>query len=149
MPITVTELFSRSNVSYLERVRWGIYPVADTAGIYAVSLSSDPGKNDNLHAEAPISVAAVQRWMRRVPAFTFDDRLAPDANAVADFLARMWLPDESILYIGATGASTPGCENSSPTSWVTNAPMPEATGSEHWTTWPNCTCISVRAPRRK
>jgi hypothetical protein len=42
----------------------------------------------------------VTNWIARVPTFRFNNAMQPSPQDVATFLARFWLPDENIVYIG-------------------------------------------------
>ena len=71
-----------------------------TAGIYFVSPSANPSLNLGVLEQAPISLDAVEAWLRRVPPLSLCRVVQPPVRDVADFLKWFWLPDESILYIG-------------------------------------------------
>ena len=100
MPMAPTTLFQRVGLSVSGTVPWGSLPNTQAAGVYAVSLCSDPACNDGLIPEAPIDVQRVQAWIARVPTFEFRGQCGVGAQTVSDFLKLFWLSDESIVYIG-------------------------------------------------
>jgi transcription elongation factor GreA len=61
-------------------------------GVFVVEL---PGGRPS----APIEVRAVRRWLERVPELTLDGA-RPTERELAQRLARFWLPDEPVLYVG-------------------------------------------------
>ena len=79
-------------------VSWGTRPPCDQPGVYVVSLHTDPNEGHGL-SEAPVSKAAVAAWIDRVESLTLD-RGRPTTVALMQRLARYWLPDEAIVYIG-------------------------------------------------
>jgi hypothetical protein len=100
MPISAHALFSSIGLTIKGSVRWGQRLPCNSAGVYAVSLSDDPDRNDRCLARAPISADLVRAWIAAVSGFTFDGVSPPEARDVVSFLERMWLPDESIVYLG-------------------------------------------------
>src|SRR5687767_10177497 len=100
VPISASELFRDVGLSCAGRTRWGDEVPTDDPGVYVVTLSDDPERNAGLLPQAPITVSLVRQWIERVPTFKFDGVLRPDPKEVAAFIARFWLPDESIVYVG-------------------------------------------------
>ena len=104
MPSTVLGILDQVGLSLSGHTEWGQDVAAGEPGIYFVSLSADPGANLGTYTLAPISLAAVQRWLAAVPMLTLDGIVQPPADSLVEFLSRFWLPDENIVYIGkATG----------------------------------------------
>jgi hypothetical protein len=104
MPISAHDLFSSIGLTIKGSVRWRQRLPCNSAGVYAVSLSDDPDRNDGCLARAPISADLVRAWIAAVPTFTFDGVSPPEARDVVSFLERMWLPDESIVCADASGS---------------------------------------------
>jgi hypothetical protein len=100
MPIAASQLFDQIGLEIKGIVRWGSPVPCKSSGVYAVSLCDDPERNAGLIPKAPVSNALVGRWIRYVPTFSFDGKPRPSPPIVAAFLASMWLPDESIVYLG-------------------------------------------------
>jgi transcription elongation factor GreA len=66
-------------------------------GVYLVEL---PGAG----ATAPIDFNAVGRWLERVPSLSLDGA-RPTGRELAARLHGFWLADQSVLYVGTSGAS--------------------------------------------
>lgn len=79
-------------------VRWGEKPAERASGVYVVSLHEDPSATEGLD-EAPLDLVAIERWIERVPTLTLSGK-RPSPDGVAGHLARWWLADEAIVYIG-------------------------------------------------
>lgn len=99
MPTTTTALFQEVGLRITGSVPWGTPEPSKACGVYVVSLSSDPSRHANLHAQAPIDPRSVQQWISRVPTIQLDKANAT-APAIINRLKQFWLDDESILYIG-------------------------------------------------
>ncbi|MEA2537618.1 MAG: transcription elongation factor GreA [Chloroflexota bacterium] len=70
---------------------------SNRAGVYLVEL---PGAG----ASAPLDFNAVGRWLERVPGLLLDGA-RPTGRELAARLQGYWLADQSVLYIGTSGAS--------------------------------------------
>ena len=95
---------------------------SDRPGVYLIELPAPA-------ATAPIDFNAVGRWIERVPALTLDG-VQPTGRDLAARLHRFWLPAQTVLYIGMSGASVgaASARSSGPRS-ATAGRMPAATGS--------------------
>ena len=83
-------------------VRWGKKVRSDGSGVYVVSLSDAPEKNNNLKEHIPICETKIKNeWLKYAPDMTIDGKKASIEN-IKSFLSEFWLPKESILYIGQT-----------------------------------------------
>lgn len=98
MPTSPRQLLSQVDCTVTGSVPWGTKPAADEHGVYIVSLHGDPEIEDGL-PEAPVSEATVAAWIERVPSLTLDGG-RPKPIGLVQRLARYWLPDEAIVYIG-------------------------------------------------
>ena len=66
-------------------------------GVYLIELTAP-------HTTAPVDVAAVGRWIERVPNLSLDGA-RPTSKALAARLASFWLPSQSVVYVGSTPSS--------------------------------------------
>lgn len=104
MPSTVWDVLNRrqTGTEYAGVVPWGVPPKIKTPGLYVLSLSADPNLLDGQLGEAPISLAALDEWLRRCPNVHLKGE-HPNAEALAAHLNRFWFADECVLYVGRTG----------------------------------------------
>ena len=70
---------------------------SDRPGVYIIELPAPL-------AAAPIDFNAVGRWIERVPSLTLDG-VRPTGRDLAARLHRFWLPAQTVLYVGMSGAS--------------------------------------------
>lgn len=99
---TICELFSMAAVRHEGVVRWGDPVPSNNPGIYIVSLSPDPERNDCPLSSAPIDCAKVASWLSRATGLTIDNEPNSRPKVLAQRLRKYWLADETILYIGQT-----------------------------------------------
>lgn len=99
MPTTVREAFRAAGLTPEGVVRWGIVPSLESPGVYIVALTDSLNGLKAALDEPPLDPGAVENWPRVVPGLTLDGR-RPDPLELAARVARFWLPDEVILYIG-------------------------------------------------
>jgi hypothetical protein len=79
MPISAEELLVAAGLPATIRVPWGAHVPSNAPGVYCVSLSSRPDRNSGTFDIAPISAAALRRWLGRVPhgsALSFRKRIS-------------------------------------------------------------------------
>tara|TARA_B100001173_G_C15857769_1_gene491592 strand:+ start:64 stop:684 length:621 start_codon:yes stop_codon:yes gene_type:complete len=100
MATSVNILCEKFNLSSPKRVDWNEIPPTQEEGIYIVSLSSNPEKNNGTHEKAPISEDIIKKWLTKVGGFELDKINTFDSDKVIERLSQFWLPDENILYIG-------------------------------------------------
>ena len=100
MPSTISELFDVAHLKLTGMVSWGELPEYRGPGIYIISLSDDPDRNSRVEETVPIDDAVLGEWLLKAPKMTLDGQVSPSTDALASRLARFWLPDEAILYIG-------------------------------------------------
>lgn len=98
MPTSPKQLFAKVGYTITGSRPWGTRPDSRAQGVYVVSLHANPSDRSGL-PRAPISEASVAEWIARVPTLTLDDK-RPSPSALKRRLARYWLPDEAIVYIG-------------------------------------------------
>ena len=58
-------------------------------------------------ATAPIELTRVGKWLEHVPGLLLDGA-RPTSRALSARLASFWLPSQTVLYVGATGATISG-----------------------------------------
>lgn len=105
VPTSVSELLKNAGLELAGRVNWGQQIRDDKPGIYIVSLSLLPDdKESALLAEAPIDLNIVRKWITDVPTLRLDGS-RPTPGALRERLAKFWLPDEMVVYIGKAGTS--------------------------------------------
>ena len=80
--------------------RWGSPLPSQAPGVFVV-------ETDAPLAEAPIDLAALRRWLERVPDLRLDGE-RPTPNALAQRLAAFWIAGQSLLYVGRTSKSLAG-----------------------------------------
>ncbi len=100
---TVIELFEQAGVPYGGVVQWNTPVPLERAGVYVLSTQEDPSRWQGLDV-CPVSDAAVDTLLAARPEATVDGEAATH-DAVVAHLRSMWLPGESVVYIGLTGRS--------------------------------------------
>ena len=81
-------------------VMWGRPLTTRSAGVYVVELNPPA-------PAAPLDLSRIGKWIERLPRLQLDG-LAPTSRAVAARLSSLWLPMESVIYVGATTGSLGG-----------------------------------------
>lgn len=97
MPTTVEHLFGVAELRGQRPVPWGTSVPSRSPGVYVVEA---PG----VARECPTDPAAVATLLERRPELRVDGE-RPTAEGLAARLQQLWLPDETILYIGLAGTS--------------------------------------------
>lgn len=103
MVSTVNALLESAGLTWAGAVRWGETAPLDRPGVYTVALSSSPDESD-ARATPPISLGAVEALLDARPELLLDRR-RPTAEELRDRLGTMWLPDETVLYVGLASTS--------------------------------------------
>ncbi len=99
-PISTAGLIRSLGLDVDGPARWGSLPPSQAPGIFVV-------ETDAPLAEAPIDLAAVRRWLERVPDLRLDGE-QPTPHQLADRLASFWIRGQSLLFVGRTGKSLAG-----------------------------------------
>ena len=99
-PTTVNKLSENYNLPLANRVKWNERIPTQDEGVYIVSLSDDPGRNNGIQKNPPISRDIIEKWIAKVDGFEIDKIKTFDPDKVIERLSQFWLPDENILYIG-------------------------------------------------
>jgi len=81
-------------------VRWGTPLRVGGPGLYVVELAAPV-------AEAPLDLAKVGKWLERVPTLRLDGE-RPTSRQLLARLQALWLPDQTVLYVGMTAVSIGG-----------------------------------------
>ena len=100
MPTSVKNLIENFNLSPARSVKWNEIPTTEEEGVYIVSLSNNPEKNNGIHKSAPISKDLMKKWITKVDGFELDKINTFNSDKVIKRMSQFWLPDENILYIG-------------------------------------------------
>lgn len=104
MPSSPAHLIDELRIKITDSVPWGTKPSRPVPGIYIVSIHEDAERTDGI-AEPPLDVEVVAAWINRAAGMLLRGR-SPSANELKAVLARYWLGDEAILYIGLTRAGS-------------------------------------------
>lgn len=99
MPSSVRSVLAEAGLVPDGVVRWGELINSDEPGIYVVSSVDDVDAEGHEPRPAPIDEIAVARLLELRPELTMDG-IRPDSIQLAERLAKFWLPDEHIIYIG-------------------------------------------------
>ena len=78
-------------------VLWGTRPSSTGSGVYVVETHEPLEK-------APIDLDLVEAWLTRVPGLRVDG-VRPSAELLAQRLARFWVPNHHVTYVGLTTGS--------------------------------------------
>lgn len=108
MPTTINELIEKFDLPKSKVVKWKEIIPSEKEGIYIVSLSNDPEKNDGILNEIPISQNIIEKWIKKVNGFELDKILTFDKDLIIERLSEFWLPDENIVYIGKAPVRSSG-----------------------------------------
>ena len=100
MPTSVKNLIENFNLSPAKSVKWNEIPTTEQEGVYIVSLSNNPEKNNGIQKSAPISKDIIKKWIAKVDGFELDKINTFNSDKIIKRLSEFWLPDENILYIG-------------------------------------------------
>lgn len=103
MPTTINDLLKsiRLDPKKLKTVKWQQPLDSSSMGIYIVSTSESPNKNNTIFDKAPIDDKALALWLDRVESLEVDNK-KPSIAILKDRLSSFWLRDENIIYIGQT-----------------------------------------------
>jgi hypothetical protein len=99
MPLTVRALLQSAGLTLTGSVQWKQPVRVAGSGVYLVSLSPDPSMNAGLRRRAPIDPVKIEEWLKRVPTVQLDGQRA-EVVKLQNRLARFWLRDENVIYVG-------------------------------------------------
>ena len=100
MPTSLKNLIENFNLSPAKSVKWNETPTTEEEGVYIVSTSNNPEKNNGIYKRAPISKDIINKWITKVDGFELDKINTYNSDKVINRMSQFWLPDENILYIG-------------------------------------------------
>lgn len=106
MPSTVKQLFDSFCIRDMKSVPWGTTFKDTNEGIYIVSLSPYAENNSSIIPSPSFSKTILQAWIDFLPDFTMDGS-KPTIDKLKSRLSDLWIPDESILYIGKASGGFP------------------------------------------
>lgn len=105
MPLTINKLLNNFNLELTGQVKWGEIIKSTACGFYFVSISNDPDKIESWKSP-DFNDTAIQSWIDLVKNngknILIDKRVA-SIRDIKNRLYNLWLPDETILYIGKAG----------------------------------------------
>lgn len=104
VPTSFVELLDSAGLAAGGVVRWGSPLPCTVPGIYAISVDPDPSSVASVLDAAPVSQPAIDALLSLRPELMVDGKRPTHAELAAR-LARFWLPDEVLLYIGLAGTS--------------------------------------------
>lgn len=99
MPSTVSDLFSAAEVAWSGVVPWDSPPPPKAPGVYVVAQTQERHALVAPAGGCPVSAAAIDELLAARPELCVDGR-RPSAAQLAARIEAMWLPDETIRYIG-------------------------------------------------
>jgi hypothetical protein len=98
MPLTVKQLFDEHELSFSGPVPLGAELPVSAPGLYVISLSEDPERNDGLRDYVPLDPELLAEWLERAQ-FLMVDEERPRIQELHARLSEFWFPDENILFI--------------------------------------------------
>lgn len=98
MPSSVRSIILAAGRTHDGKVRWGDLPPERRGGIYIVSLWDDPDRLGG-SSTAPVSMDRIEQLLEVRPNLRVD-AVRPSPLQLGVRLQDMWLPDESVLYVG-------------------------------------------------
>jgi hypothetical protein len=107
MPSTVAGVMAAAGLSPDGVARW-TEPLPGEPGVYMVTLGNATRSRQAAVDECPVSLRAIRRWIEAREGDMMLDGKRATAEAVAERMQELWLPDEVILYIGKADGSLRG-----------------------------------------
>ena len=99
MPTSVAAAFAAAGLVREGVVRWGVKPSVHGPGVYAIALTAASDDLDVTMDYPPLAKEVFEEWLQVCPQLRLDGRI-PSAQQLMERVARFWLADEVILYIG-------------------------------------------------
>jgi hypothetical protein len=104
MPSSVNELLAVTGLRLAGSVPWRVAPKLNAPGVYLVSIDADVSRSTGLGVPAPIDPRAIEALLAARPELRLHGE-RPSRDVLAMQIARFWLPDEPVLYIGLASKS--------------------------------------------
>lgn len=99
MPSSAISLLKDAGLKPGGPVPWGQRLETTRRGVYLVCLTASPGAEGRQIRHPPIELTKIETWIERVPRIRIDGQPCT-AEQLRERLAKFWLPDEAIFYIG-------------------------------------------------
>lgn len=105
MPTTIREILNEFNLEISGQVNWGQKITSKKCGLYFVAITNNANKLE--YWENPkLNETEIQKWIELIQkcwkTLTVDKKPATITDII-NRLNSLWLPDETILYIGKAG----------------------------------------------
>ena len=108
MPIILKDLTDKFGLTLSKSVKWGESINSAGCGLYFVTITSDPKKLVSWD-QPEIDSTSIDDWIELVRShgkeITIDNQPA-DQQMIMNRFSKLWLRDETILYIGKAGPNT-------------------------------------------
>jgi hypothetical protein len=104
MPSTVAQVFSGAGLTPSGVMPWGQLVPERGPGVYAVALTNHVDRVAASGSRCPLSARAITELLRARPELRLDGS-RPSLEQLSQRLSALWLPDETVLYIGLAGKS--------------------------------------------
>ncbi len=105
MPTTIREILDKFDLEISGKVKWGQKISSKKCGLYFVTITNDPDKLE-CWENPKINEIEIQKWIELIKkcwkALSIDKKPASKTDLM-NRLNSLWLPDETILYIGKAG----------------------------------------------
>jgi len=105
MPTTIREILDEFDLEISGKVKWGQKISSKKCGLYFVTITNDPDKLE-CWENPKINETEVQKWIELIQqcgkVLSVDKKPASKTDLI-NRLNALWLPDETILYIGKAG----------------------------------------------
>jgi hypothetical protein len=101
---TVSSVVRAAGTELAGAVSWGRPVPLHEPGVYIVALTSDPASREGVLSRCPLDRSATKELLKARPELRLD-RARPTPEVLEERVARFWLPDETVLYVGLAGTS--------------------------------------------
>ncbi len=102
MPITVNQLATKFGLVFKDPLRWSEPIPTKKSGVYIISSSLKPDKNEGATDEPIFSKDALTAWKKTATGLELFFQPNPSIDDLAKALKMHWHKNENILYIGKT-----------------------------------------------
>jgi len=104
--ITVNDIFKKVGLKPSQPYPWGTVIPEFGNGVYVISTSSNPAKNEGITPQCTIEKAVFKKWKELSPDLNVDGENS--INHFQNELNKYWKPNQNILYIGESSSETNG-----------------------------------------
>jgi hypothetical protein len=102
VPSTITSLFAAAGLGPAGAVRWGEAVQDNRPGVYVAALTARVDDVAGTVERPRFNAARLQELLDRRPELRLEKTRRPAPAELGERLARFWLPDETVVYIGCT-----------------------------------------------